>query len=42
MLGTHENWCKWSDIVAAILMYIISCEIKYEDILSTRVFEWLP
>ena len=41
ILGTNENWGKWSDIVAVMLPDIISGEIKLENILSMRVFEWL-
>ena len=41
MLGTNENWGKWSDIVVVMLPDIISGEIKLENILSMRVFEWL-
>ena len=41
MLGTNENWGKLSDIIAVMLPDIISGEIKLENILSMRVFEWL-
>ena len=41
ILGTNENWGKWSDLVVIMLLDIISGEIKLENILSSRVFEWL-
>ena len=41
MLGTNENWGKWSDIVAVMLPDIMLGEIKLENIMSMRVFEWL-
>ena len=31
----------WSDMVAVMLPNIISLELKLENILSMRVFEWL-
>ena len=41
MLGTNENWSKWSDIFVVVLPDIISGEIKFENILSMKVFQWL-
>ena len=38
MLGTDDNWGKWSDVVAIMLPDIISWEIKLENITSVRVF----
>ena len=38
MLGTDDNWGKWSDVVAIMLSDIISWEIKLENITSVRVF----
>ena len=37
MLGTNENWGKWSDIVAVMLPDIILREISFENKLSMRV-----
>ena len=39
--GSSINWCRWSDIVVAMLTDIISWEIILENILPVRVFEWL-
>ena len=39
ILGTNETWGKWSYIVS--VPAIISGEIKLENKLSMRVFEWL-
>ena len=41
ILCTNENWGKWLDMVAPMLQDIISGEIKLENMLSKRVFEWL-
>ena len=41
ILETNEDQGKWSDIVAVMLLDIISGEIKLESILSLIIFEWL-
>ena len=41
ILGTNENWGKWSVIVAVMLPHIVPREIQLENILSIRDFEWL-
>ena len=41
MFATNKNWDKWSDIVAAMLPDITSCEMKMVNILSMKDFEWI-
>ena len=41
ILESKTNWGSWSDMVAVMLPDNILCEIKFENILSMRVFEWL-
>ena len=40
ILESKTNWGSWSDMVAVMLPDIL-CEIKFGNILSMRVFEWL-
>ena len=41
ILGIIENWGRWSEMVAVKLPDIMSGSIKFENILSIRVLEWL-
>ena len=38
-LGEIRNWVRWSDIVAAILTDLISCDVMLQNMLSMRVLE---
>ena len=41
ILESKTNWGSWSDMVAFMLPDNILWEIKFENILSMGVFEWL-
>ena len=40
-LVANKNWGRWLDIVAVMLLEMLSWETILENILSMRVFEWL-
>ena len=41
ILGTIENWGKWSEMVAIKLPDVMPWSITFENVLSMQVLEWL-
>ena len=41
ILGTNHNCGKWWDTAGVMLPGVNSQEIKLDNILSVRIFEWL-